>query len=115
MSNMVFCRGCGKAIHESAPACPHCGATQTATVPAAQGSKWMTITALVLGAMTFLAGFGLLDEGNASAEGIVGVFAFAIPSIVLAAISLSQRRWGKSWAITAIVLSALGILLVAGA
>jgi len=115
MSNMVFCRGCGKEIHESAPACPHCGATQAGAASTAQGSKWMTITALVLGAMTFLASIGLLYEGNASAEGIVGVFTFAIPSIVLAAISLSQRRWGKSWAITAIVLSALGILLVAGA
>lgn len=25
---MVFCRGCGKEIHESAPLCPHCGARQ---------------------------------------------------------------------------------------
>lgn len=27
---MVFCRGCGKEIHESAPTCPHCGAPQGA-------------------------------------------------------------------------------------
>ena len=26
--SMVFCRGCGKEIHESAPVCPHCGAPQ---------------------------------------------------------------------------------------
>ena len=26
--SMVFCRGCGKEIHESAPTCPHCGAPQ---------------------------------------------------------------------------------------
>ncbi len=25
---MVFCRGCGKEIHETAPSCPHCGAPQ---------------------------------------------------------------------------------------
>ncbi len=25
---MIFCRGCGKQIHETAPACPHCGARQ---------------------------------------------------------------------------------------
>jgi uncharacterized membrane protein YhaH (DUF805 family) len=25
---MVFCKGCGKEIHESAPTCPHCGAPQ---------------------------------------------------------------------------------------
>lgn len=28
--SMVFCRGCGKEIHESAPTCPHCGAPQRA-------------------------------------------------------------------------------------
>lgn len=27
---MVFCRGCGKEIHDSAPTCPQCGATQGA-------------------------------------------------------------------------------------
>lgn len=26
---MVFCRGCGKQLHESAPTCPHCGAPQS--------------------------------------------------------------------------------------
>jgi hypothetical protein len=25
---MVFCRACGKEMHDSAPACPHCGAPQ---------------------------------------------------------------------------------------
>ena len=25
---MVFCRGCGKEIHETAPTCPQCGALQ---------------------------------------------------------------------------------------
>lgn len=29
---MVFCRGCGKEIHETASACPHCGAQQTAQI-----------------------------------------------------------------------------------
>jgi type II secretory pathway pseudopilin PulG len=26
--SMIFCRGCGKPIHDSAPICPHCGAPQ---------------------------------------------------------------------------------------
>lgn len=26
--SMIFCRGCGKQIHETAPKCPHCGAVQ---------------------------------------------------------------------------------------
>lgn len=28
MSSMVFCRGCGKEIHETAETCPFCGAKQ---------------------------------------------------------------------------------------
>ncbi len=27
-TGMVFCRGCGKEIHSSAPTCPSCGAVQ---------------------------------------------------------------------------------------
>ena len=30
--HQVFCRGCGAAIHESAPICPKCGAPQLAGV-----------------------------------------------------------------------------------
>jgi uncharacterized membrane protein YhaH (DUF805 family) len=29
---MVFCRGCGKEIHETAQSCPHCGALQCVAV-----------------------------------------------------------------------------------
>jgi len=32
--NMVYCRGCGKQIHETALACPECGAPQQASVTA---------------------------------------------------------------------------------
>lgn len=27
----IFCRGCGKQIHETAPTCPNCGAVQAST------------------------------------------------------------------------------------
>ncbi len=44
---MMFCRGCGKEIHESASACPHCGAPQgvksipTSTMPdGIKGWSW---------------------------------------------------------------------------
>lgn len=35
MTTMVFCRGCGKQIHETAPMCPGCGAPQSAAPRAA--------------------------------------------------------------------------------
>lgn len=31
--SMVFCRGCGKEIHETAPTCPSCGAPQSVPKP----------------------------------------------------------------------------------
>ncbi|HEY1843428.1 MAG TPA: NINE protein [Buttiauxella sp.] len=50
MSNMVFCRGCGKELHETAHTCPHCGAPNQVA-----GSK-SRITAAVLA--FFLGWFG---------------------------------------------------------
>lgn len=48
---MVFCRGCGKEIHESASTCPHCGAPQKAISAVGGGRKRKTaaIWALFLG------------------------------------------------------------------
>lgn len=50
MANMVFCRGCGKEIHESANSCPHCGAVQRSG-----SSKSKTSAALLA---LFLGGVG---------------------------------------------------------
>lgn len=53
MSGMVFCRGCGKEIHESAKACPQCGATQSTQ---SYGNKNRIAAALLA---LFLGGFGV--------------------------------------------------------
>jgi TM2 domain-containing membrane protein YozV len=52
MAGMVFCRACGKDIHESAGTCPHCGAAQRI------GSRKNKIVAGLLA--LFLGGFGIL-------------------------------------------------------
>jgi len=56
---MVFCRGCGKEIHDSAPVCPHCGAPQTTAAPSSstqpQSLKSQTVAGLLC---AFLGGFG---------------------------------------------------------
>ncbi|MGB7649663.1 MAG: hypothetical protein WBL62_00500 [Gallionella sp.] len=44
--SMVFCRGCGKSIHESAPICPHCGASQQ--VHAAAAASKPTVVKIVV-------------------------------------------------------------------
>ena len=49
---MVFCRGCGKEIHATAKACPHCGATYRAP---GKGKSKVTAGVLAL----FLGGLGI--------------------------------------------------------
>jgi TM2 domain-containing membrane protein YozV len=51
---MVFCRGCGKEIHDTALSCPQCGAQQRGTVQTALKSQ--TVAALLA---AFLGGFGV--------------------------------------------------------
>ena len=44
---MVFCRGCGKELHESAPTCPHCGSPQSAASDKSQISNDAKLMLLV--------------------------------------------------------------------
>ncbi|MEA1568161.1 NINE protein, partial [Salmonella enterica] len=53
MSSMVYCRGCGKEIHETAKSCPHCGATHASS---GSGEKSRIAAALLA---FFLGGFGV--------------------------------------------------------
>jgi TM2 domain-containing membrane protein YozV len=47
---MVFCRGCGKEIHETAVSCPHCGAQQSVLGQVAPKSQSVaTLLAAFLG------------------------------------------------------------------
>ncbi len=52
---MVFCRGCGKEIHETAPTCPHCGAPQSAQSLSSTSLKSQTVAGLLC---AFLGAFG---------------------------------------------------------
>ncbi len=45
--SMVFCRGCGKEIHETALACPNCGAPP-ATAQSSSASSKKILPALLL-------------------------------------------------------------------
>ena len=53
MSSMVYCRGCGKEIHETAKSCPHCGATNASS---GSGEKSRIAAALLA---LFLGGIGV--------------------------------------------------------
>ena len=76
--SMVFCRGCGKEIHESAPTCPHCGAQQ---VNVAELGKRRSVAKLIGWGLVWTAVFwvvslmlagmvaGMLDPERGNAAG----------------------------------------------
>lgn len=59
--SMIFCRGCGKEIHESAVSCPHCGAPQS-SASADLGKKnskarkpmWVKILIVIFALLAFV-------------------------------------------------------------
>lgn len=51
---MVFCRGCGKEIHDTALSCPQCGAPQTGVLQ--PSTKSQSVAALLA---AFLGGLGI--------------------------------------------------------
>lgn len=92
---MVFCRGCGKEIHETAPTCPHCGAPQgvksitTDTIP--DGIKGWSWGAFLLGPIWAI--------GNKTWIGLLALVPYVgfIMSIVL---GFKGREWAwknKQW------------------
>ena len=54
-TQMIFCRACGKPIHDSAPQCPHCGASQAggqrAEAPGGKSKVTAGLLALLLGGL----------------------------------------------------------------
>ena len=111
---MVFCRGCAKEIHETAPACPQCGASQhvasSATQNIVSGSPWMSIVSLVLGIISVLAMF---DDSEWNNDTIVGLVIFAGIGLTFGIITIIQKRSGQNIAISGIVLSVISLVSLA--
>lgn len=107
---MVFCRGCGKELHESAPTCPHCGFVQN-TETKTKDSIWMGITAFVLAVLCFLNWINLPDW---DADMTVGIWMFSIASLTIGVISLQQKRKLKALSIISVVVASLTILILIG-
>jgi uncharacterized membrane protein YvbJ len=110
---MIFCRACGKEIHETAPLCPRCGAAQTISQPLQQKTAhpgWMAITSLAIGCLSLLASIG----SDGIKEEILGSAMFAIVGIVFGVINLQQQRAGKTMAIAAIVVASATLLICLG-
>lgn len=112
---MVFCRCCGKGIHETAPVCPHCGGTQQSIAvspyKAADGPLWIPITSLVLGIICVLAFF---DDSQWDKDTVIGLGTFSVAGLVLGAISLNKQKAGRGMATTGVILSSIALLSFIG-
>lgn len=112
---MVFCRCCGKQIHESAPACPHCGGVQYSHDMVDQhlpdGPYWVPISSLTLGIICVLA---LFDDSPWDKDTIIGLGGISVAGLVLGAISINMQKTGKGMAITGVVLSSIAFLAFVG-
>lgn len=112
---MVFCRGCAKEIHETAPTCPQCGAVQHIPAPptpqSIAESPWMAITSLVLGIICVLA---LLDDSDWDKDTISGLGFFSVLGFVFGAISINKKKPGNNLAIAGVILSLISLLALIG-
>jgi len=109
---MIHCRGCGQTIHETAPSCPHCGATQApppaATLP---GTLWLPVPALVCGIVAVLGAIGADAHDHDAA---VGVGLFGAIGLTLGALSLARQPRGRGMGIAALVLGIVAMLAAIG-
>lgn len=113
---MIFCRCCGKEIHETAPICPQCGGVQHSPVAMtsdkeSDGSLGMPITSLVLGIICVLS---LFDDSRWDKDTVLGLCIVSVTGLVLGIISINKQANGKSMAIAGIILSSIALLASIG-
>jgi uncharacterized membrane protein YeaQ/YmgE (transglycosylase-associated protein family) len=110
---MIFCRGCGKQIHESAPNCPQCGATQGSVV-GKEKYHWASITAFVTGIVVLLIAMAEPD-GQWDKDTVLGAMILGAIPIAFGLYSFSQPPKNGRWmGITGVVLGAFVVLAALG-
>lgn len=111
---MVFCRGCGKQLHETALTCPGCGAPQTdesTTKTREDGPLWRPILTLVIG---ILAVCPFVDGPRLDHDTTVGVAMFGVGDLIFGGWTLSQQKHGRWLAIGGVALSVIALLALLG-
>lgn len=110
--SMVFCRGCGKEIHETAIMCPHCGYQYSdSKVSGEKKNLWMAVVSVILAFLCFFNWFGI---STWTQDIKVGLWMFSIIALVLSSVSLSQNHRGKIFNLISIVISVITILILIG-
>ena len=110
---MLFCRGCGKQIHETAQNCPQCGAIQS-TVAGKEKHHWASIVALISGVVVLLMAFTESD-GQWDKDAILGGLVLGAVPISFALYSFTQPQKNGRWmAVTGLILGILVVLIALG-
>ncbi len=111
---MIYCRGCGKTIHETAVACPHCAAVTNPTPakpPVNKVSLGLSILGIVLGALAFA---GLMGTDVWDKDTLVGAaFVFTL-GLAFGVFNVSRPHTRDGLAIAAVIVCAIGLLTVLG-
>jgi len=108
---LIFCRGCGKEIHDSALSCPSCGAMQGKVIAQSEHTNWMAIVCIILGLVVFISS---LDFHPNSADDKAGFVFFEIPCLVLGAVHLHQKKPGKNLSVIGLTFAVIALLIVLG-
>lgn len=112
---MLFCRCCGKEIHETALSCPHCGGVQNSTVISVaqqpDGVLWVPITSMVIG---IVCTFAFFDDSQWDKDTIFGLGSLLVVGFIFGVISLNKQKTGRGMAIAGVVLSSILLLALIG-
>ena len=101
--SMIFCRDCGKEIHESAASCPHCGALQKASTNKLGGGLKSQTLAAVLAAFLGSIGIHRFYLGKIISGVLYLVFCWTgIPTIISAIETyliafMTPEKWAKKY------------------
>jgi len=106
---MVFCRGCGKEIHESAPTCPHCGYSYS--LNSKNDSIWMAVTAFVCAVLSLINWFNLPTTDE---DLVTGMWIILAAGLGFGWYSLYDKRGGKVLAGISIIIAILTALIIIG-
>ena len=111
---MVFCRGCGWKIHETAETCPNCGAVQiplSSSAASKTGTLWLAVPSLITGILSLIT---LADPSEWDVDTYFGVLTFIVIAIVLGGFGAFTQTRGRGMSIAGIILALLALLGVIG-
>ena len=113
MSNLIYCRGCGVQIHETALSCPKCGAVQESFKEVSRNHHTaLSITSCVVGVLVLFGALGV--DAPWSRDEVIGTVFLVLIASICGGLSLSQEKPSKSTAVIGLVLAGISLLICIG-